>query len=415
MSFGLAGGIVLARFSAEARPVAYLLRPFVAVVAIAAVIGAVSLIARRFDVLLAAGLTVAVLIPLSLWTLLVPLVALAVGLAVKIWDWITHLPRLVVAVSLFFFVGGLVPVVPRLFSMPPAGAAEPQSGVPIYLILLDGYPRADNLDDLGIDQSTFISDLIKRGFDVYPDAYSDYGWTYLTLTNMLTDGYDGPDGYRDADLRASLRQQWRLPDGFVTVAPPSGQSTIPGVRVLNPGGPTVFEEGLLRNSLFAYLPGASTFVADGLRLQLDRSIETISTTDEPRVFAHLLAPHTPFLYDASGNPQPLPPCWPNCNPFDLDLDALGMSLDDWAAGMEGNISFLNDRVIEMIDATMDGHPDAAIVLFSDHGGRYDKPETAEWYETLLAARTPHHPMMFSGDPRPGSIIQTFGNLGYWSE
>lgn len=56
----------------------------------------------------------------------------------------------------------------------------------IYVILLDGYPRADVLDRrFGINNSAFLDGLAALGFDVAADSHSNYVFTQLTLASMF--------------------------------------------------------------------------------------------------------------------------------------------------------------------------------------------------------------------------------------
>lgn len=73
----------------------------------------------------------------------------AVGLAavIIVRPWTGRIPELerpVAAVAVVFMVAGLVPVVASLPWSTPARAAN-RLETPAYLILLDGYPRADSL------------------------------------------------------------------------------------------------------------------------------------------------------------------------------------------------------------------------------------------------------------------------------
>lgn len=271
-------------------------------------------------------------------------------------------------------------MIPLITWSTPAHASEP--GDSVFLILLDGYPRADTLDALGVEISGFVSELEERGFDHYPSATSQHFSTWHTLTYMTTGESPSID-----TTKHEMRASWTLPAGFVTVAPPLGSLTIPDVPVLNPGGPTTFEAALLRGSLVA--PFVGDHVMDGMRYQLDRSLDVLARTDETRVFAHLLAPHIPFLYDGE-EPKGVPECWPDCNPFDTTVNREEIG---------GYLEWLNPRLLETVDAILANHPTAEIVLFSDHGGRFDRNDPNEWRRVFFAARTPDQL-----SPHPRSVL-----------
>jgi hypothetical protein len=310
-----------------------------------------------------------------------------------------------------FLLGGIVPVVPLISWSTPTQAAVGET--PTYLVLMDGYPRADTLAALGVDISPFLGKLEERGFDLYPDATSQHGWTYRTLTLMTTGQTMTNDDWGTASERKAARDSWRLPDGFVAVAPPVGNITFPRVPALNPGGPTLFEAELLQDSALAGWFGG--WIMDGFRYQLNRSLEILGSADEPRVFAHLIAPHPPFLYDANGLPMPPPECWPDCVTLEIRTNELGITVDEWAAGIGGYLDWLNPRLITAIDQLVARHPDVEIVLFSDHGGRFLESDREEWHRTFLAARTPTRPGLFIDSPHPGSILTTMGFFSFDEE
>ena len=88
------------------------------------------------------------------------------------------------------------------------------------------------------------------------------------------------------------------------------------------------------------------------------------------------------------------------------MESMGVTEDRWADGMAGQLQVLNARLLETIDRVVDRHPDAVIVLFSDHGGRTSTADLDEWHRSFLAARTPGHPGLFSDEPRRDTIIRT---------
>jgi hypothetical protein len=406
-AFCVTAGIVLAEFSVEAQPVGYLVRPLVAAVVLSVVVGlAVSFLGRA---------SVVAAVFLAAW-ITQPGSPVALGLALLVTGLIVYrlvrsrtfdVDKPLLIGAAVFLLAGVVPVVPLIsWSTPTRAEVE---GTPTYLVLLDGYPRADTLAALGVDISPFLDELEARGFDLYPDATSRYGWTYRTLTLMTTGQPMTNDDWGSAGERKAARDSWRLPDGFVAVAPPAGYITIPGVPVLNPGGPTLFEAELAQDSALAGWFGG--WIMDGFRDQLNRSLEILGSADEPMVFAHLLAPHTPFLYDAHGRPMPPPKCWPDCVTMEIRTDKLGITVDEWAAGIGAYLGWLNLRLIETIDQLVARHPDVEIVLFSDHGGRFLVSDQEEWHQTFLAARTPTRPGLFANSPHPDSILTT---MGYFS-
>ena len=87
-------------------------------------------------------------------------------------------------------------------------------------------------------------------------------------------------------------------------------------------------------------------------------------------------------------------------------DHMEISRDEWEAGMGTQVAALNKRLLSTIDEVLARHPDAVIVLFSDHGGRADSDDTAELHRSFLAARTPDHPRLFANAPFAEEVIRT---------
>lgn len=401
VALSIAAGMVFAEFTVEPRPIDYLLRPLLFVAVLSIAVGLVAGHSGKAHLLVAAFVTAWFVQPGSPVAIGIAGITAALILYRLVRSTVVDVDKPLLIGAAVFLAAGVMPVVPLISWSTPAQAAG--GGKPTYLILLDGYPRADTLAGLGVDISPFLDELEQRGFDLYPDATSHHRWTYRTLTLMTTGQPMAADDWGTAAERKAARDSWRLPDGFVAVAPPAGSVTIPGVPVLNPGGPTLFEATLLQDSAVAGL--SDDWIMDGFRYQLNRSLDLLGSTDEPRVFAHLLAPHTPFLYDAQGQPMPAPECWPNCITMEIRARDLEITVDEWASGTAGFLAWLNPRLLEAIDSILDRYPDAEIVLFSDHGGRFDESDQDEWHRTFLAARSPTRPGLFTGSPHPGSILK----------
>lgn len=245
----------------------------------------------------------------------------------------------------------MVPIIPLMSWTSPARANVEWVGPPQYAVLLDAYPRADTLASYGLDITPFLTRLELRGFTIHADATSKHDATFDTLTELL-------GGHGDSDTipaQWETRQTWRLPDGWPVIAAPGGLA-IPNAPTLNPGGFTSFEDQLIARTAAAPLLG--DLVAAGYSAELGRALELLASTERQRVFAHIFAPHHPTLYKADGTPH-RSACYPACPP-EGELGATG-----------GYIEWLNGQIIDVVDSILERRPDAEIVLFSDHGGRFD--------------------------------------------
>ena len=386
-------GVVLSSFASSASPGYYLWRPLGVAMTLGLVIGAISLLARRFAPIVAAAIAVLVVGGSHLWVLLVVAATLLFVLAAERFHWRVDPGGPLVAAAGVFLVVGVVRAAP-LIPEPHPDSTGSVSGSPTYLILLDSYPRPDSLADLDIDISPFLTALKSRGFDYYPDAQTVDGWTHRTIARMLDQPLEGADVSGDSREKLRIRSRFRLPDGFVVIAPPIGHVTFPTEADIGSGGLTSLDIHLIGQGLFARFDPVGDWVMEDLRDRVDESFDALAQTEEDFVFAHILAPHQPFLFGPDGAGDP-PDCWPGCDLFGVHT----------LTGLEETLTWLNQRVVETVDDLILRHPDARIVVFSDHGGRFGEFEPgSEWYRTLLLARTPGQSRLLDNDPSPTSLV-----------
>ena len=404
------GAIILGRFADEALPASYLVRPLVAATVLAFALGAVSVLAGRYSAAAAAGM--ALLIALPEPVLVLTMTAGLIGAVL-----LRRRGRMggsgegaVLAVAGVFFALGLIRAFSVMDIQAPSAAPVSSNGPPMYVVLLDGYPRLDTLATLGIDNRPFVEALEARGFDHYPDASSIHTRTNKTLLAMLTTEDVSNDPGSVAERRA-IRERLVVPPGFVAIDPPVGYVTLGSGPHVDPGGMNDFEAQLLGQSVVGTVAPdwGWSVVLDGLRDRLDRSLDLLASRSESRVFAHMMAPHPPFLYGPGGSTDVPRWCWPACGAFTNSAEDLSVSTtvttEMWAGGMEGQLEALNARLLTAVDRILADHPDAVVVLFSDHGARHSNANEDEKHRSFLVARTPGHPGLFADAPRPDTIIR----------
>lgn len=299
---------------------------------------------------------------------------------------------------------------------PPIAVELPGSGGPdIFVLVLDGYPRADTLhDDLGIDNSRFLSDLEDAGFFVDDASRANYMKTWLSVASMLhlrfvneipmlRDPTPDPAGQhrlagraiQQAPFAEALRDR-----GYEIVAGTSSfteTDLLTADRVLDAGQPTNFENHVMETTMIARIVEA---VAPGLlgRLQVDqareglehlRSVARESSAQPIFMLSHIEAPHTPFAVDAAGQPVPMPDCYPiSCSAFDHYFSVLGLSREEYSERLEGYLEYTNRFVLDAVRDVVRERPDAVVIVMSDHGSRYDANDPEEHFRNLFAARTP---------------------------
>lgn len=317
-----------------------------------------------------------------------------------------------------------------------AGEASP-SAVDMYVILLDGYPRADTLSSIfGIDNSAFLAELESRGFGVADDSRSNYSITWLTVASVLQMDYvhemseiaeipvRGPEQYRalgrlvnESPALAELREA-----GYEIVSSPSPFSELELVTVDTAyplAGITWLESELIRESplsrVFAGLvrDWVSADRRTGTDVALERLDEVAKRGDGRPVFMfdHVFSPHPPFVFEADGSARALPLCYPDsCGLYEANPGRLELSREQYGEALAGQISHLNERLLATLDVLIEERPDAVIVLFSDHGTRYSlRGDPDEATRNFFAARTPGIPGIFDETIHTVNLMPTLLN------
>ena len=276
----------------------------------------------------------------------------------------------------------------------------------ILVVLLDGYPRADALLTMGMDNTAFLGELEDRGFVTAENSRANYTSTWATLSSMfhgrhLEDipqlGQPYPDGpaeqyralmrlIREAPLLAPFRAR-----GYeiITLPPPlEGAQLTAADRVVSPPQMTAFELSLIQRSPLGYLfltvnPSVAygqhqEWTEETLRLAA-REIER--DTGRPRfVFAHVTSPHPPMVANADGELIEPASCFPDCSMYVFG------SAEDWER-LPGQVADLNRQVLTLVDSVLAASPDAIVVLMSDHGMRQPGAPEADLFRSFFSIRS----------------------------
>lgn len=262
----------------------------------------------------------------------------------------------------------------------------------IYYIILDGYGRADILEELYVfDNTNFIAYLENLGFIVVPQSRSNYILTSLSLASSLNMNYlqdlqtspvhKGEEQQtlarmiRDSAVREFLELQ-----GYRTVAFASGYRPtelrnadrfLDGTqRNINP-----MEGLLLETSAFAasqalaseleltvYFPGYDSH-RDRISYILDALPEVADLPGPKFIFVHLVIPHPPFIFDEEGGAVS-----PRYRYTLMDGDAFPGTEDEYAQGYRAQLTFINDRMKDLISALLSrSQRPMVLILQGDHG------------------------------------------------
>jgi len=318
--------------------------------------------------------------------------------------------------------------------------AEQATGQPdIFVILLDGYPRADVLEyAFDLDNAPFTGALAARGFDVATDSHSDYLWTHVSVPSALNLAYveqipallDVIEGRapRQPTLRTTMADSIAFDvareNGYTTVAVASGFEEVAPRRAdvyVDGGQLNEFEISLIASTFASDIVAAmAPDFASGQ--QRDRILHNLGVLPDiareggpALVFAHIPAPHQPVVFGEGGAPVAVPVS----GAFFADSpQERGEPQAEYLDRYRAQLPYLNDRILESIDgiiANADEPP--VIVLFADHGSasavdwNATQPEDAEPARLLertgilFAALTPGHEDVFPDDISPVDLFR----------
>ncbi len=289
----------------------------------------------------------------------------------------------------------LTPPAGRLSAAEQEGTSSGRTYLPnIFYIILDAYARGDVLEKVyGYDNSEFLDYLEDRGFYVAEQSIANYGQSILSLASSLNFQYlddlideIGPDS-RDLQHLAKMINHNRVfrflkQLDYTTVGFDAAGPYVP-VWVRNLDRYYPFDEGrrltvglnnfqtaLINSTPLAWL-FRQRFVKifdcpyDIHRHKLLSAFETIEDLSrEPGplfVYAHLLIPHQPFVFDEDGT---------HLTP-DYDFNVWYWDREfrrEYKSGYLRQLTYLNQRIRKLIDRVISNsiHP-PVIILQADHG------------------------------------------------
>jgi Sulfatase len=429
--FLFALAVVIVAFEEVPSPPTAIVRPVVVVLLLTAALLVVMILVTRGVAVPALGTS-----SLMLFSLGELLMAAAVGVVVLWWGVIglgrrfglltpggprrfAWFPRASLLFSAALFaVSTVTAVVAEATGRPNLSVSTPATdgagGPNVYLILLDGYPRADSLaETFGFDNGEFIGDLVRREFVVANDARSNYRTTRATLASMLNGAYlDDLLAGQEVPANSTEQIRWlrsmineaSLLDvfrqrGYRTVSVPPGFASgglWEADEVIEVGQFTEIETHLIGSSPWLHVfrdqfdslfAGAHRAATAGT-LEATVRLAEASPTRPQFVLSHVLSPHPPFvLGESSANAPHLPACYPrSCGILAPTLEESGLTLDEYRSRFGDQVEALNELIIAALDRIVVADPTAVIILLSDHGARYSTADRDEHFRVLMAAR-----------------------------
>jgi hypothetical protein len=266
----------------------------------------------------------------------------------------------------------------------------------IYYIILDGYTRADALQELfDFDNSYFLDELEKMGFYVADCAMSNYAATKLCLATTLNLDYQDMDELDpqnshpvlEQKIRNSLVWQELGKLGYTRVSFDTGYRfsnmndadyflTVP--EDYKPvGSINNFETLFIRSTALTVLidkqwlslsPDEDTnqepfdhaehVIRERYKLE---TLHTIAELPSPKfVFAHIIIPHHPYIFRPNGDVETDPGFYGN----------EGRAINDEyrIKGYVQQIEFINSQMLEILDNILKQSVNPPIIIMQgDHG------------------------------------------------
>lgn len=291
-------------------------------------------------------------------------------------------------------------------------AAAPFRNHDVYVLLLDGYPRADVLlHDYTYDNSAFLNELRARGFHVANNSYSNYDRTLWSLASALNGGYiddlleiGDPQSTNLRPLVGLMRQN-RVFDlfsrqGYSLYAYETGFE-LADMRgsvdhFLSPGRwGNEFEELILQMTpipaLYQRFAG-SDYLFDAHRKRVRFVCDHLKSlaghdADSPRfVWAHMVIPHDPIVFGPAGEPRRIQDrfLWGDAPPAHF-------TWSEYVSVYGDQLTYLNMLMLDVLDHILsDDAPDPVVVIVADHGP-HNLPHhrCASSFKILCAIRMPH--------------------------
>jgi hypothetical protein len=268
------------------------------------------------------------------------------------------------------------------------GGAKQSSEKPdVYYIILDMYTRADMLKQVyNYDNNPFIQQLTAKGFYVGSCSQSNYSFTTLSISSSLNmdylegfsktivEGKENLAGYAQHMIHSQVRKNFESM-GYYTAAFETGywndeltDAKMYITRTNNPitgstaiGSINNFEVLFLRTTLFRVIMEAQSSYLSKLTKQVEtpeqdhydrilfvlNQLDNLPSVPGPKfVYAHLVAPHPPFVLNSDGS-------------YHSTTDN---------SGYTNGITYLDKRVLELVTKIIsESRVPPIIIVQGDHG------------------------------------------------
>lgn len=257
----------------------------------------------------------------------------------------------------------------------------------IYYIILDGYASNEVLRNIyGYDNINFVNFLESKGFNIAHNAHSNYALTYLSLAsslnmkyvNYLTDQIAAINMLKDNEVLKILKskgyQAVHFNSGWVGTQENTFADLNVSCGVSNQFIATLLETTMLRpfDSMFS-----SNNARDRVLCAFSQLANIRENVDGPMfVFAHIISPHPPYLFDANGGR------------VKESVANKSLGLDSWLNREDylNQLIFINKLVEEMVGKLNANKGELPIIIIQADHGSASTPGMEEYNTDLIQER-----------------------------
>jgi hypothetical protein len=288
--------------------------------------------------------------------------------------------------------------------------ARMESYPDIYFIILDAYAREDILREIyNFDNSDFLNFLRSRGFYIADQSASNYCQTGLSLGSCFNlvylDGLVEQFGQNNTKwellegiVEKSFVIEYLKKHGYKIVAfasdRPETKLQDAADTYLKPGTSISMFHSALKN--MTPLPDIMTIRKtysdfDKCRQKIQYILDNLGKITGPIpspkfVFAHVEAPHPPFVFDSNGQARNAEA---KCDDYDGNwlIKPGRLSLQEYRRYYRDQIVFVNHRMEKVVDEILKNSKRPPIIMIlGDHGPRsetiWEKPEETNVKECM---------------------------------
>ncbi|MHB0977176.1 MAG: sulfatase-like hydrolase/transferase [Candidatus Aquicultorales bacterium] len=268
---------------------------------------------------------------------------------------------------------------------------DPSKRPDVYYIILDGYARFDTLEEYyKYEDTSFESFLMKKGFAVTTESRSNYSLTFLSLASSLNMDHItdltqkvGKESNEELVPNEMIKKNKLMgflkAQGYAYIHYSSGYQATnynesADENILVGEKDLVFtteefskslDKAPVVDSFKIYFNAGPEEARKRMRKTFD-ALAKVRKTDGPKfVFAHILMPHMPYIFDKNGEAAPTKEEQRRKGIPDSDL-----YLDQ--------LTYVNKEVTEIIEGILEGSERPPIIVIQgDHGsafsGSFAKP------------------------------------------